>query len=357
MSDFFNTFPSIDLTGKSILVTGGTGSFGKKFIKTILDRFDAKRIVVFSRDEFKQYEMSLLPEFKGNNKIRYFIGDVRDKERLILAMRDVDYVVHAAALKHVPAAEYNPFECIKTNVIGAQNVVEAALFNRIRKVVALSTDKAASPANLYGASKLASDKIFVASNNLAGSLRTRFSVVRYGNVIGSRGSVVPFFENLKADGADVFPITDPRMTRFWITLQQGVDFVLSSFELMRGGEIFIPKIPSMNIVDLAKAIDPKKKHEVIGIRPGEKLHEIMVTRDDSLHTVDMVDRYTIEPSSFLWDSRKKSVASRKSFESEGYKKVDEGFEYASDTNNEWLDINGLSTLLYGAGTLPDADAA
>src|ERR1700760_3803132 len=263
------TQPWLDLNDKSVMVTGGTGSFGKHFVKTVIERYKPRRLVIFSRDELKQYEMQQLFPMEQHPFMRYFIGDVRDRDRLELAMRDIDYVVHAAALKQVPAAEYNPFECIRTNVMGAENVVSAALARNVRKVVALSTDKAANPVNLYGASKLASDKIFVAANNLSGADGPRFSVVRYGNVFGSRGSVVRFFRKLVADGSDHLPITDPRMTRFWITLTQGVNFVLSSMEMTQGGEIFVPKIPSTTIPQLADLICPKMGQKIVGIRPGE----------------------------------------------------------------------------------------
>ena len=264
--------PVVDLNGKTILVTGGTGSFGASFVRCVLQDFSPKRLIVFSRDEVKQYEMAQRLNVKDHPCIRYFIGDVRDADRLEMAMRDVEFVIHAAALKHVPAAEYNPFECIHTNVMGAENVVKAALRTGTEKVIALSTDKAANPVNLYGASKLASDKIFVAANNLAGEGGTRFAVVRYGNVLGSRGSVIPLFERLIRSGATSLPITDPRMTRFWITLRQGVSFVMSSLAAMTGGEIFVPKVPSMKIVDLARVLAPDLTHEDIGLRPGEKLH-------------------------------------------------------------------------------------
>src|SRR5215468_6724818 len=270
------------LDNASVLVTGGTGSFGQSFIRTLLTRANPSRLIVFSRDELKQYEMRANGlSHDAFPAIRYFLGDVRDRDRLEMAMRDVDVVVHAAALKQVPTAEYNPFECIHTNVLGAENVVQAAIRNSVKRVIALSTDKAANPVNLYGASKLASDKTFVAGNNLSGADGTRFAVVRYGNVFGSRGSVVPFFRKLAADGADSLPITDPRMTRFWITLTQGVNFVLSSMEMMRGGEIFVPKIPSTTIVDLASLLGPQLKQHKVGVRPGEKLHETMIPADDS----------------------------------------------------------------------------
>ena len=279
--------------GKTILVTGGTGSFGKKFIATVLSRYQPARLIVYSRDELKQFEMQ---QRFNHPCMRYFIGDVRDAERLDMAMRDVDFVVHAAALKQVPAAEYNPMECIKTNVGGAENVIKAALNNGVQKVIALSTDKAANPINLYGATKLCSDKLFVAANNMAGKNPTIFSVVRYGNVVGSRGSVVPFFDNLIKSGASTLPITHPEMTRFWLTLQQGVDFVLSNFQRMRGGELFVPKIPSVKITDLAAAMAPTLKLEIIGIRAGEKLHEVMCPADDSFHTYEFNDYYVIAPS-------------------------------------------------------------
>lgn len=320
-----------DFSGRSILVTGGTGSFGQRFIETVLEQTQARRVIVFSRDEFKQYEMQQRLDERNDGRLRFFIGDVRDRERLELAMREVDLVVHAAALKHVPAAEYNPMECIQTNVYGAENVVRAALATGVSKVIALSTDKAANPINLYGASKLASDKIFIAANNLSGSLGTRFSVVRYGNVVGSRGSVIPFFRKLIAKGADSLPITDPRMTRFWITLQDGVDFVVSCFTLMQGGEIFVPKIPSMRITDLAHALAPTLPQHAVGIRPGEKLHEIMVTEDDARKTLDMKDRYVIEPA-FTWWQRHQAF-----YHLLGATPVPDGFRYASDTNTDWLD--------------------
>ena len=264
----------------SVLITGGTGSFGRRFIDTLLKRSRARRLIVFSRDEYKQYEMQQQFKDAAGDRMRYFIGDVRDAERLELATREVDMIIHAAALKQVPAAEYNPFECIRTNVSGAENVVRAALRNGVRRVIALSTDKAANPINLYGASKLASDKIFIAANNLSGKSDTRFAVVRYGNVVGSRGSVIPLYRKLVAEGAEYLPVTDERMTRFWITLQQGVEFVVTSLAMMRGGEIFVPKIPSMRMVDLARCLGQGLPFKIVGIRPGEKLHEVMVTEDD-----------------------------------------------------------------------------
>ena len=317
---------------KSILITGGTGSFGKKYVKTLLERYRPRRLVVYSRDELKQYEMQ---QVFNDPCMRYFIGDVRDQARLIQAMRGVDFVIHAAALKQVPAAEYNPTECIKTNIHGAENVIHAALANEVEQVIALSTDKAANPINLYGATKLASDKLFVAANNMAGGHRTTFSVVRYGNVVGSRGSVVPFFKKLIAQGADHLPITDDRMTRFWITLQQGVDFVLKNFERMRGGEIFVPKIPSVRIVDLAEAMAPGMPRKVVGIRPGEKLHEVMCPADDSHLTLEFADHYVIAPTiTFVARSNDFRVNNI----GESGTPVAQGFEYNSGTNPAFLDI-------------------
>ncbi|MGN4935610.1 UDP-N-acetylglucosamine 4,6-dehydratase (inverting) [Aeromonas rivipollensis] len=279
--------------GKTILITGGTGSFGKKFIEAVLSLYTPSRLIVYSRDELKQFEMQ---QRFNHPCMRYFIGDVRDAERLNMAMHGVDFVVHAAALKQVPAAEYNPMECIKTNVGGAENVIKAALNNGVEKVIALSTDKAANPVNLYGATKLCSDKLFVAANNMAGKHPTIFSVVRYGNVVGSRGSVVPFFDRLIKEGASRLPITHGEMTRFWLTLQQGVEFVLTNFARMKGGEVFVPKIPSVRITDLASAMAPELPQEIIGIRPGEKLHEVMCPADDSYHTYEFNDYYVIAPS-------------------------------------------------------------
>lgn len=316
----------------SILITGGTGSFGKKYVKTLLERYQPRRLVIFSRDELKQYEMQ---QSFNAPCMRYFIGDVRDKSRLVQAMRGVNYVIHAAALKQVPAAEYNPMECIKTNIYGAENVIHAALENNVEKVIALSTDKAANPINLYGATKLASDKLFVAANNMAGGYKTTFSAVRYGNVVGSRGSVVPFFQKLIARGDDHLPITDERMTRFWITLQQGVDFVLKNFERMHGGEIFVPKIPSIRITDLAKAMAPQLAHKIIGIRPGEKLHEIMCPADDSHLALEFADHYVLRPT-ITFNSRTNDF----SVDSAGEqgKPVMQGFEYNSGTNPHFLSV-------------------
>ncbi len=315
--------------GKNILITGGTGSFGKKYTEIILKRYTPNKIIIYSRDELKQYEMA--QEF-NHKSMRYFIGDVRDKDRLKEAMYGVDFVIHAAALKHVPVAEYNPMECIKTNINGAENVIEASLANGVEKVIALSTDKAANPVNLYGATKLASDKLFVAGNNIVGDRKTRFSVVRYGNVVGSRGSVIPFFKKLIENGATELPITDEKMSRFLITLEDGVNFVLKNFERMYGGEIFVPKIPSMYIRDLAKALAPNLPHKIIGIRPGEKLHEIMCPADDSHLTLEFNDHFVIKPTIQFSDISDFSVNRL----GEVGKAVKQGFEYNSGNNREWL---------------------
>ena len=315
--------------GKNILITGGTGSFGKQYTKTLLERYKPQKIVIFSRDELKQYEMA---QVYNQPCMRYFLGDVRDESRLKEATNGIDYIINAAALKQEPAAEYNPTECIKTNIYGAQNVIAAALANGVEKVIALSTDKAANPINLYGATKLASDKLFVAANNMAGSRKTRFSVVRYGNVIGSRGSVVPFFKKLIKEGAREIPITDIEMTRFMITLQQGVDFVLKNFERMKGGETFIPKIPSMKIIDVANALAPNLPHKIIGIRPGEKIHETMCPSDDSHITYEFADYFVIAPTiqfNFITDFSVNALG-------ESGKLVQRGFEYNSGSNTEWL---------------------
>ena len=318
---------------KSILITGGTGSFGKKFIEIVLKRFTPKKIIVFSRDELKQFEM----QQKFNQScMRYFIGDVRDEPRLKQAMYQVDYVVHAAALKQVPAAEYNPMECIKTNINGAQNVINAAIAAGVKKVIALSTDKAANPINLYGATKLASDKLFTAANNLVGDRETRFAVVRYGNVVGSRGSVVPFFKKLIAEGAKELPVTDPRMTRFWLRLEDGVEFVLKNFERMHGGEIFIPKIPSMRITDLAKAIAPNMPIRIIGIRPGEKLHEVMCPADLYYDTLEFSDHFVIRPSTPIF-----GVDYEKNMLGEEGWPVPDGFAYDSGSNLHFLNVEEL----------------
>ena len=315
-----------------ILITGGTGSFGHKLTETLLRDYRPERIIIYSRDEFKQLNMQ---RRFSDPRMRYFIGDVRDRDRLVMAMRNVDVVIHAAALKHVEVAEYNPFEAVRTNIEGAENVVWAAIQAGVKRTIALSTDKAANPINLYGATKLASDKIFIAGNNLAAGEGSRFSVVRYGNVVGSRGSVVPYFKQLAGNGKDHVPITDPRMTRFWITLQDGVHFVLSSLEEMAGGEIFVPKIPSMSIPDLARAIAPHLSHRVVGIRPGEKLHEVMITEADARTTVDMGNHYIIEPVIAKWGYRSRRRANGRA------KPVPDGFCYASNTNQDWLDVDRL----------------
>lgn len=321
---------------KSILITGGTGSFGKHYTRTLLNHYKPRRVIVYSRDELKQFEMQ--QEF-NEPCMRYFIGDVRDFNRLKQAMHGVDYVIHGAALKQVPAAEYNPMECIKTNIHGAENVIQAALANDVEKVVALSTDKAANPINLYGATKLVSDKLFVAANNMAGGHQTTFSVARYGNVVGSRGSVVPFFQKLINENAEFLPITDERMTRFWITLQQGVDFVLSGFERMQGGEIFIPKIPSINIADLAAAMAPGMPTKIVGIRPGEKLHEIMCPTDDSHLTLEFSDHYVIQPAiKFYHKEHGYKINNIK----ENGVAVTQGFEYSSGNNEHFLSIDEIS---------------
>lgn len=334
------------LNDKVILVTGGTGSFGKAFIGSVLKKHKPRKLIVYSRDELKQFEMRRHFDEKAYPAIRYFIGDVRDRERLYRAFDGVDVVIHAAALKQVPAAEYNPMEAIKTNVLGASNVIDAAIDRKVKTVVALSTDKAVNPVNLYGATKLCSDKLFVSANNYSGAKGTRFSVVRYGNVVGSRGSVIPFF--LRAKKTGTLPITDKRMTRFWITLPQAVAFVMRSLEMMEGGEIFVPKIPSMNIMDLAKAIAPECKTNVVGIRPGEKLHEVMVTEDDARDTLEYPDRYVILPAAHEWDDdlgkKTKNV-----------KRCAEGFRYSSDGNKDWLTVGKLREMIQGL-QLEDAAA-
>lgn len=323
--------------GKSILVTGGTGSFGKAFVRRLLDQHKPRRVIVFSRDELKQFEMQSDPRFSDEDRqrLRFFLGDVRDKDRLRQAFDGVEIVVHAAALKQVPACEYNPFEAVKTNVLGAQNIIDVAIDRGIERVVALSTDKACNPVNLYGATKLCSDKLFVAGNSYAGGRSTTFSVVRYGNVVGSRGSVVPFFIKQRESGR--LPITHMDMTRFWITLEQGVDFVLRSLERMGGGELFVPKIPSAKIVDLARAIGPDCALEDIGIRPGEKLHEMMISPDDARQTVEYDSFYVIAPSLPWWHPRTKGY--------EGGKPVDESFVYSSERNTEWLSVDAIRALI------------
>ena len=319
---------------RTVLITGGTGSFGKRMVAEVLRSSDAKRVIVFSRDELKQFEMQQL--YPGEERLRFFIGDVRDAERLRRAFQDVDFVIHAAALKQVPAAEYNPFEAVKTNVHGAQNIVDAAIDADVERTIALSTDKASSPINLYGATKLVSDKLFIAGNAYAGARKTRFSVVRYGNVVGSRGSVVPFFQERRRDG--VLPITDERMTRFWITLDQGVKFVIRSLGSMHGGELFVPKIPSMRIVDLARAMAPDARLEIVGIRPGEKLHEEMIAVTDSRRALDMGSHYVIQPEMDWWEPEGAI----------GGEPVPDGFSYTSDGNTEWLTVEQLHEMVDGA---------
>jgi len=333
----------MELKDKSILITGGTGSFGKKFLKKVLDQTDCKRIVVYSRDELKQYQ--ILEELKKTNssdiegnRVRFFIGDVRDLQRLDMAMKNIDYVVHAAALKQVPAAEYNPMECIKTNILGAQNVIDASISNEVEKVVALSTDKAANPINLYGATKLASDKLFTAANNISGNANLKFAVVRYGNVFGSRGSVVPLFLNLKEQKVDSYPITDKRMTRFWITLDEGVDFVLDTFNKMKGGEIFVPKIPSVNILDVLEAVEKGANYSEVGIRPGEKLHEVMCPADESHKVIEFQDYFLIPPSiQFFSENIDYFTAINK----EEGKLVSDGFQYNSSKNSNFLSVDEI----------------
>lgn len=317
----------------TILVTGGTGSFGNTFVPMTLQKFNPKKIIIFSRDEMKQWEMA--KKYHGDDRVRFFIGDIRDRSRLSRALDGVDYVVHAAATKIVPTAEYNPFECIKTNIIGAMNLIDVAIDKGVKKVVALSTDKASSPINLYGATKLASDKVFVAGNSYAGSHNTRFSVVRYGNVMGSRGSVIPFFMELRSRG--ILPITDLRMTRFMITLEQGVELVWHAFNDMAGGEIYVKKIPSMRVMDLARVIAPNAKQEVVGIRPGEKLHEQMIGCEDSLYTYEYSDHYKILPAIHEWDKDINRIKNGK--------KVDENFSYTSDNNSEWMQPEELVSWL------------
>lgn len=321
----------MDLNNKTILVTGGTGSFGRKFVSTVLERFTPKRLIILSRDELKQYEMQ---QTFTDPCLRFFVGDVRDKDRLKRAFDGVDYLIHAAALKQVPAAEYNPFEFIKTNIIGAQNIIDVAIDLEIERVVALSTDKASNPVNLYGATKLCSDKLFIAGNSYAGKRDTRFSVVRYGNVAGSRGSVIPFFEKMKETGT--LPITDERMTRFWLTLTQSVDFVLMALEKMQGGEIFVPKIPSAKVTDLATAIAPECSLETVGIRPGEKLHETLISEEEGRMALDCGDHYVIQPNFPWWGDLRTNTKC---------KSLEDGFRFSSDTNPNWLSVEELKELL------------
>lgn len=322
------------LNGKAVLVTGGTGSFGKKFVSTLLTKYKPRKVVVFSRDELKQFEMMETPEFSPRHGIQYFIGDVRDLERLRTAFKGIDVIIHAAALKQVPACEYNPFEAVKTNVLGAQNVITAAIEAGVKRVLALSTDKAAGPINLYGATKLCSDKLFIAGNHMAGLANTRFSVVRYGNVMGSRGSVIPYFQRQAREFGKI-TVTDSRMTRFSITLEEGVDFVLASLGRMDGGELFVPKIPSYRILDVAEAVAPGVPIEEIGIRPGEKLHESMITSNDSRSTVEYDDYYVIQPTLQWWTSSKKDDGTP----------CQEGFSYRSDKNDRWLTVEDLRRLI------------
>ena len=323
---------------KSILITGGTGSFGKRFVSFILKNYQPQKLIIYSRDELKQFEMQ---QVFNAPCMRYFIGDVRDKERMISAMRDVDLVVHAAALKQVPAAEYNPNECIKTNINGAQNVIDAAIAANVSRVIALSTDKAANPVNLYGATKLASDKLFVAANNISGAKGPRFSVVRYGNVVGSRGSVVPFYRSLMEQGKSNLPVTHAEMTRFWITLDEGVEFVVKNFQRMQGGEIFVPKIPSVAILDLVESMSGTREHEIVGIRPGEKLHEVMVPEEMAHHSLEFDDHYVITPAIVFFE---KNIDYKRNKLGETGKAVEDKFEYHSGTNPHFLSVEELRTL-------------
>lgn len=328
-------------SNKVILVTGGTGSFGKRFCQIINDKFSPKKIIIFSRDELKQFEMQ--KEIKDMKKYRFFIGDIRDYERVKKAMEGVDFVVHAAALKQVPAIEYNPFEAVKTNILGSQNVIEAAIANNVKKIIALSTDKAAAPINLYGATKLASDKLFISANNSIGKKNIKFAVVRYGNVAGSRGSVIPFFLKCKVKG--VIPITDTNMTRFNISLEEGVDFVIKSFNMMNGGELFVPKIPSFRVVDLVKAIDPNIKTKIIGIRPGEKIHEEMITKSDSLNSIEFKDHYVILSNAINHDKPGLNLSKQKNILFKKGKVVKKPFSYSSEKNKEFLSIKQLKKLI------------
>lgn len=348
MNDQPNPNATFDANDMSILVTGGTGSFGQAFVRHLVENYKPRRVAIYSRDELKQHEMAMKFSPNDYDFLRYFIGDVRDFDRLDMAFRDVDLVVHAAALKHVPIAEYNPFECIHTNVLGAENIARAAIRNGVKRVVALSTDKAVNPINLYGASKLAADKIFVAANNMGGRIGTTFSVVRYGNVAGSRGSIIPYFQNLVREGATEFPITDDRMTRFWISIEDGVQCVLWSAENTRGGEIVVPKIPSFKVTDIAAAIDPDLPTKIVGIRPGEKLHETLLTSHEARYTVELEKYYIVEPviaaqsgettSSTWWN-----IAGPNKLD--GRRLEDDGFEYSSDANTDWIDANDIRKFL------------
>jgi UDP-N-acetylglucosamine 4,6-dehydratase/5-epimerase len=332
-----------NINGKVILLTGGTGSFGKKFVQIVLQEYEPKKLIIFSRDELKQFEMQHQFNEKKHKALRFLIGDVRDKERLFRALEGVDVVIHAAAMKQVPTAEYNPFEAIKTNVIGAQNIIDTTIDSGVERIIALSTDKAANPINLYGATKLCSDKLFIAANAYVGKRDTRFSVVRYGNVVGSRGSVIPFFLEKRKEGK--IPITDERMTRFWITLEQGVRFVINAVEMMCGGELFVPKIPSMNIMAMARAIAPECEYETIGIRPGEKLHEMMISKDDARRTLEFDDYYVIEPANQNWWEPERSPILN------GGKPCPEDFEYTSNNNDRWLDEEQLRALIERQGQI------
>lgn len=329
----------ISFNNKIILITGGTGTFGQAFVLKLLKYFKPKKIIILSRDEFKQYEMEKKFNSLGSEKLRFFLGDVRDVQRLKIAFKDVDFVIHTAALKHVPLAEYNPFECIKTNVVGAQNIVEASIFCGVDRVIALSTDKASNPLNIYGASKLASDKIFIAANNYSGKDGTIFSICRYGNVVNSRGSVIPLFKKLYEKQSKTIPITDKKMTRFWVNINQGVEFVISCLGDMSGGEIFVPKLPSMKVTEVAKIIAPNIPFEIIGIRPGEKLHETMISRDDARYTIELIDRYVILPPKL---HLKKKAIFKKDVENFDLK---DNFKYSSDSNEVWLKETQLLNLL------------
>ena len=329
---------------KTIFISGGTGSFGQQFVRQILAKYKVKKIIIYSRDEYKQFLMRSVFPVEKYSCLRFFLGDVRDKDRLLLGMKEVDYVVHAAALKHVPAAEYNPMEFVKTNIYGAENIVYAAIESKVQRVIALSTDKAVNPINLYGATKLVSDKIFVSANNLVGKQDIKFSVVRYGNVVGSRGSIAPFFQDLINNNCKYLPITDPNMTRFWITLEKGVDFVLKSFKIMNGGEIFIPKIPSIKIVDLAKAMGPNIRTKIIGIRAGEKIHELMCAKEMSKQTLEFRDFYIILPYFYYSNDSLKYIKNYFSILKEKGKKVPLNFEYSSETNRKFLNLSQIMTL-------------
>ena len=326
---------------KTFFITGGTGSFGNEFVDTVLRKYKPKKIIIYSRDEYKQFKMQ--KKFSSNkySNLRFFLGDVRDRDRLVLAMKDVDFVIHAAALKQVPAAEYNPMEFVKTNIHGAENIIYAAISQKVKKVIALSTDKACNPINLYGATKLASDKVFIAANNIVGSQSTSFSVVRYGNVVGSRGSVVPYFKKLIDDKSNFLPITDERMTRFWITLEESVEFVLKCFQNMLGGEIYVPKIPSIKIVDLAKAMAPNLKTKIIGIRPGEKIHELLCPKESAHLTIDFNDHYVIFPSPQAFDLKTDFLFNNRK---EKGKTVKNNFEYSSGQNEKFLNVKEIKDL-------------